>query len=109
MKQLEWGLDKELDDDVVCAWGARTILVKGKVDVVPDRIDRINTGSEADMEEFIAWASATGFPWMLKTASDVKSDSMKRHTLNEGKFSISISANGSYGYLYATAQMKGTS
>ena len=127
MEKLAWGLSSEVPEDALAAWGCRAIAkvssrttkegrklhikMYATIDVPCDRKDFVGEGKdraafrrwlEENMEG--AWAKAEE----LLEAGVMRGDSAELFTLAEDNGAkVVANTNGSHGYLYVAAWLKG--
>lgn len=104
MKSLCWGMQDVIPDESVAAWGARTILRQGSVDVVWDR-QQLDAPDEKNFKAFTKWIDKKGLPWLRKEAKNIWGNSSDTHAFDDGPFHLRANAQASYGYLYVAAWM----
>ncbi len=109
---LEWGLQRDLTDDVYeAAWGARAIWSENRnfIDLLPDRQDI--QGSEEARKLLADWLNTVGLKEIHRKVKDrgltqASMELVVQDTRWRGrKFSIVASPNASHGYLYLTAYL----
>lgn len=95
-----WGLKDQIPHDAVACWGARAILRRNSVEILPDRQECINRNAE-----FLDWLRSTGLSWLEERAPNFRGDQDKLWFKDDGRFHIVCNTNASHGYLYISAWM----
>ena len=109
--QIPWGLKNAVPDNAAIAWGARTILRDGYVDLVPDRHGFCPPHGKA--VKAFALALENVLPQVYDRVKELcdqnimMDDFAEQHTLYEDdELCVVGNTNASYGYLYLAAWKK---
>ena len=106
--QFRWGMTPLPEGELLAAWGARAIFQHRELDFLHDRQQAL--GSEKTRAILGKWIDRVGLPELKKhiKKNGWSSSSREVFELNRGPFMLKVSPNGSYGYMYLTAVMKGS-
>lgn len=96
--------------EVLRYWGARAILQRGTIDLLPDRqtFRAPEQDQKLDRRDFanlslVHWINTKALPWLREEAKKLSGSSNKVIQFSEGRFLIAASPQSSYGYLYIGA------
>ena len=88
-------------------WGARTIMSRGHLDFVPDRLGYVGPNGERTSREdpdsgaFKTWINDTAIPWIQGVAKHgITQDQVILMKSDDGLYEMTASPQNSYGYLY---------
>lgn len=108
---MNFGLWSELKDETKVAWGARGIVKKGNVSLLPDR--QSWKGNDDEQQEFSKLLNSGPLSKAIEKAEellsthDMRSDKRKLFVLYEDdRVRIVGNTNASCGYLYLLAERK---
>jgi len=106
--EFMWGLNPLPEDECLAVWGARAIFLRGELDFLPDRQQAL--GSETARRLLGKWIARTALPRLKKHIRENRWDSASREVfeLNIGPCTLKASPNGSHGYMYLTATLRGS-
>ena len=106
--KLRWGLRSVEQADYLAVWGARATFAEGELYFMPDRQEHI--GDTVPVCALTNWINDTALSALKKYIKETNwsNDSKEVYTLNDNLFTLKASPNGSYGYMYLTATLRGT-
>ena len=106
--KLRWGLRPVEQADYLAVWGARATFAEGELYFMPDRQEHI--GDTVPVCALTNWINDTALSALKKYIKETNwsNDSKEVYTLNDSLFTLKASPNGSYGYMYLTATLRGT-
>ncbi len=86
-------------------WGARAIYQRGHVDILADRQSISETKDSPALTSFVTWLNGYALPWLRKEVErqQLTINDPKVIVLNQFKYELKASTNGSYGYFYIGA------
>lgn len=105
-----WGRQLPSDKgEAVRSWGARAIFQGGRVDLLPDRQQYVPADGDVEWvpykyePAFIHWLNTKGLPWLRENVGHLASDSQEEVRLEDDRYLLVASPQGSCGYLYIGA------
>jgi hypothetical protein len=103
-----WGLNPLPEGECLAVWGARAIFLRRELDFLPDRQQAI--GSEKARIILGKWIAKTALPRLKKHIRENRWDGATRDVFefHAGPCSLKASPNGSHGYMYLTATLRGS-
>ena len=106
--QFMWGLHPLPEGEYLAVWGARAIFQHRELDFLHDRQQAL--GSEKARALLGKWIARTALPRLKKHIRENRWDSASREVfeLNIGPCTLKASPNGSHGYMYLTATLRGS-
>ena len=107
MNDLEWGLRLDNTDNVLAAYGARTIFKFGQMDFPHDRQNFL--GEETHRTLLREWINSKALPALRKHIQEKNwvPSTEETFTFEDWPYVLKASPRGSHGYIYIGAYMKG--
>jgi len=107
MNDLEWGLQLDNADNVLAAYGARTIFKSGQMDFPHDRQSFL--GEETLQTLLRKWINSKALPALRKHIQEKNwvPSTEETFTFEDWPYALKASPRGSHGYIYIGAYMKG--